>query len=250
MRPYFRYDSLGVTHEGKVRAHNEDSLLVRPEIGLWAVADGMGGHARGGWASAIIVAELETLRLDHDFAISLESISDALYAANDTIHEAAQRAGEPMGSTVAALLIGNARFAALWTGDSRIYRLRRGDLACMTHDHSLVQDLVDRNQLSQLEAKHHPMAHILSHAVGVATPLRLDVVTGEIEDGDIFLLCSDGLTDVVDDAGIAGRLSAAKGAPAAQRLLDLALSRGAPDNVTVVSIACQEIAALPQPGDA
>ena len=248
MRPNFRYDSLGVTHEGKVRVYNEDALLLRPEIGLWMVADGMGGHARGRWASATIISEADAVQLTDGFGPSLECVAEALRAANRTIHAAAEAAGEPMGSTVVALLIRDERFAGLWTGDSRLYRLRRGALARLTHDHSLVQDLVDREKLSPQEAQHHPMSHILSHAVGTESTLRLDLVVGELEDGDVFLLCSDGLTDVVDEAEISAHLSEPD--QVSRRLLDLALRRGAPDNVTVVSIACQAITTPPRPGDA
>lgn len=244
MIPAFRLNTVGFTHEGCVRSANEDSHLMRDEAGLWVVADGMGGHANGQWASAAIVKALETATLVGDFDADAATISGALHAANGHIVAAAQQNGARMGSTVVALYLNGARFACFWAGDSRIYLLRGGELHRLTRDHTQVQEMVDRGLLSPEEARRHPMSHVLSRAVGVQDGLELDALTDAAAARDVFLLCSDGLTGVVSEAEIAERLAQFPPRSACQRLLDLVLSRGAPDNVTMVAVACEELTAL------
>ncbi len=240
----FRYVSANLTHVGLVRKQNEDACLVREDLGLWLVADGMGGHENGRWASATVVAAADKVRLRGPFGADVQAVEDAMRIANGTIFETAERSGSRMGSTVAILLIGGDRFACLWSGDSRIYRVRAGRLKRLTHDHSQVQSLVDRGLLRPEEASNHPMANVISHAVGVEAPLWLDTVVDEVVVGDVFMLCSDGLSGVVTDREIAEHLDLAQPATANRRLLELAMSRGAPDNVTIVTVGCKEMTAL------
>ncbi len=152
-----------------------------------------------------------------------------------------------MGSTAVALYLSDRQFACLWAGDSRIYLLRDGALLQLTRDHTQVQEMVDRGLLSPAEAKHHPMSHVLSRAVGVEETLQLDAISDEAAPRDIFLLCSDGLTGLVSDGEIADTLSRLPVNAACNRLLEMVLDRGAPDNVTIVAVSCEEKTALVLP---
>jgi serine/threonine protein phosphatase PrpC len=250
MKPPFRFAAAGVTHEGLVRSVNEDSHILRDDIGLWAVADGMGGHVNGQWASSAIIEALAGVPASGDFETDLASARSAVQAANARIHAKAQAAGEQMGSTLVLLMAGEGRFACLWAGDSRIYRLRGGALEPLTRDHSQVQDLLDRGLLAPEEARDHPMGHVLSRAVGVEQEVRLDSVSGELGGRDLFLLCSDGLTGVVSPTELHDHLQASDPRSAGRKLIDLTLTRGAPDNVTLITVACEEMTALTIAGDA
>ena len=236
---------------GKVRAHNEDSLIARPQAGLWAVADGMGGLERGEWASATITDALAAASLASDFDVDTSRVAEAIHAANTTIHVESEKAGKQMGSTVVALLVNGRRFAVLWAGDSRAYLLRGGALHRLTRDHTQVQEMVDRGLLSADDAKRHPMSHVLSRAAGVEPGLELDAIADEAEVGDVFLLCSDGVHGVLSDAEIGQGLALERPQAACDRLLEQCLERGAPDNVTLIAVACEEVTLLsPAPSGA
>jgi len=244
MSAQFRIRSAGLTHEGRVRDHNEDSLLLRDDVGAWVVADGMGGHENGEWASNEIIEAVRQTPLGANFDPAVGAMADALHAANARIHQAGVEGGKRMGSTVAALYISGSRFACLWAGDSRIYLLRDGTLHRLTRDHTQVQDMVDAGLMAAHEAKGHPMSHVLSRAVGVQAVLELDAIADEIAHRDVFLLCSDGLTGPVSEDEIAAQMASASPEAACRRLVELTLSRGAPDNVTVIAVACEEVTAL------
>lgn len=235
-----RARAVAATHPGLKRAVNEDRFCDRDDIGLWAVADGMGGHAHGDWASHAVVQALESLTLPQGFPAATQAVADAVHSANRRIWAEAQRRTQQMGSTVVALLVRDHCFAALWVGDSRAYVLREGLLHPLTRDHSQVQEMVDRGLISEDAARHHPRGHVLARAVGVGARLAVDVVSDEVQEGDVFLLCSDGLTGTVDEAEI-GRLMAM---PDRQKGLDAliaaALAGGAPDNVTAILVTVQE----------
>jgi serine/threonine-protein phosphatase Stp1 len=239
-----RYDHGAATHQGAVRKANEDSVAVSPSGGLWAVADGMGGHENGSWASSVIADRLKALGPAQDFDAQVRAAVDALHAANETIYARAQAAGATMGSTAVVLVLGGRRFAALWAGDSRIYLRRAGLLHRLTRDHTQVEDLVEHGVLTPEEALGHPMRHVLSRAVGTQELLEIDAVTDQVEVGDTFLLCSDGLTAVVPEDEIVERMAAGRPGAAAQSLVELCLSRGAPDNVSVVLVTCEETTLL------
>jgi len=240
----FRLNAAALSHVGRVRKANEDAMALRADAGLWAVADGMGGLQHGQWASREVVTPLMTLELDADSDADVERISDTIHCANAKIFAAAETARSQMGTTVAVLRILDSRFVVLWAGDSRVYLCRRGALVQLTRDHTQVQDLVEAGLLAREDAKHHPNAHILSRAVGVEPELKIDAVTDEIEARDVFLLCSDGLTCVVGDDEIAGMLNGFPPEAAAKQLVELTLARGAPDNVTIIAVACEEITRL------
>ena len=236
-----RIKASGVSETGIVRSANEDAMALRSEAGLWVVADGMGGLLHGQWASNQVIAPLLGVALDGDGDAGLERVGSAIQEANLRIFSAGRQAGAQIGSTVAALRIVDSRFGVMWAGDSRVYLCRGGKLMQLTRDHTQVQDLVEAGWLAREDAKHHPNAHILSRAVGVEPELKLDVVTGTVKARDVFLLCSDGLTCVVADDEISERLKGFQPDTATRCLVDLALARGAPDNITVIAVACEEV---------
>jgi serine/threonine protein phosphatase PrpC len=240
----FRYDHGASTHEGAVRKANEDAVAVLPQAGLWAVADGMGGHKNGAWASSVVAGHLKALRAVGDFDAQVREAADAVHAANAEIYARAQAEGVTMGSTAVVLVLGGKRFTALWAGDSRIYLKRGANLHRLTRDHTQVEDLVEHGVLTPEEALEHPMRHVLSRAVGTQPELEIDAVTDEVEVGDTFLLCSDGLTAVVPETEILERMAAGRPSAAAQGLVELSLERGAPDNVSVVLVTCEETTLL------
>lgn len=223
------------TDAGAVRRHNEDAFLLRPEHGLWAIADGMGGHLRGDHASRMV---MDALAQGHATA-SIDEIHARIATAHRALlSEAASLGnGAVIGATAVILIVRDGRYTCLWAGDSRLYRLRDGELRQLTRDHSYVQRLIDSGSLTPEEGRRHPGANVITRAVGASGPLELDTVQGDSRPGDIYLLCSDGLTNVVADADIADRLAALPCEAAAAALLELALARGAPDNVTLIVIA-------------
>jgi serine/threonine-protein phosphatase Stp1 len=229
----------GVTDVGLRRQANEDSILLRDDVSLWAVADGMGGHQGGQWASEQVRAALERLVLTEDFDDNFRKIGQTVHAANAAIDAAGQKAGAVMGTTVAILHSLGSRFAIFWAGDSRVYLHRQGQLCRMTTDHTQVQELIDSGLLTPQEAQVHPSRHILSRAVGAAPVLTLDAIVDELEVHDRFLLCSDGLTGVVSESEISEHMQKVPPNEAAEALLKLTLARGAPDNVTIVVVASQ-----------
>ena len=224
------------THVGLVRKVNEDSLLVRTERGLWAVADGMGGHDAGDVASSKVTEAL----LELPTADGLdELVNDAIAALKQVNHELIVLAGQngsdrSIGSTVVGLAIADAEFRCFWAGDSRAYRVRDRQIVQLTRDHSLVQDLVDAGMLQPDEAVDHPNSNIITRAVGVTQDLKVDTVSGDVRSGDQFLLASDGLTRMVDDDEVVAELLSNPPRAAAERLIDKVLSRGAPDNVSII----------------
>jgi serine/threonine protein phosphatase PrpC len=232
-----------------VRGHNEDALFVAAGQPLFAVADGMGGHEHGEWASAQIIEALRAVSPSGSFKKDTIAVSEAIHAANQAIYAADGVGSAHPGSTVVALLFAESRFAAFWAGDSRIYLKRGEHLVRLTRDHTHVQDLLARGVVTPEEAATHPMGHVLVRVVGVESHLKLEAVTGAALRHDRFLLCSDGLTGVVTDEEIGKAMDDSDPTRTAQSLLDLALARGAPDNTTVVSVVCEPSAktALPKP---
>jgi serine/threonine protein phosphatase Stp1 len=180
---------LATTHAGAVRTHNEDSFVNRPDLGLWAVADGAGGHQAGDVASRIIT---DTLNAVATGIRAGELLAEVRLRLAQGV-EAARRGPHAMlVSTIVVLLARSDHYACLWAGDSRAYLLRGGRFRQLTRDHSLVQEMFDAGTISGAEAEHHPAANIITRAVGAET-LELDKVTDRLYAGDRFLLCSDGL---------------------------------------------------------
>lgn len=237
-RPAFRCVSAGATHVGRVRKVNEDALVERPDIGLWAVADGVGGASAGDRASGLVAEALGRVGRPVTAAAFLGEVCDALKGANDQLQaEAAQRGGQRLSATtVVALLVFDQHFACVWAGDSRLYRLRDDRLQPISRDHSLVQEMVDAGTLTPEAARTHPQANVVTRAVGAERELVLERVQDRLRHDDVFLLCSDGLTKMLDDREIARLLRDRPVEIAVEMLIAATLERGAIDNVTVVAV--------------
>jgi len=234
--PTWRFRSSAASHPGAVRPHNEDSFVNRPDLGLWAVADGAGGHQAGDVASQIIADALNAVRPGFGAGELLAEVRYRLAGAHNALRlEATRRGGHAMlVSTIVVLLARDDYYACLWAGDSRAYLLRSGRLRQLTRDHSLVQELFDAGAISAAEAVHHPSANIITHAIGADT-LELDKVSDRLLSGDRFLLCSDGLFKTLPEPELA-RIMGADDDPPAEHLLRAALDQQPDDNVTVVAV--------------
>jgi len=237
-----RIRSAALTDVGRKREHNEDAVLDRPEIGLWAVADGMGGHGGGDVASRTIVEALVRLAPPASAAAFLDAFENSVSVAHDELRAFARREGRRLvGSTLAALLIFDHHFACVWCGDSRVYRWRAGKLDQVSHDHSEVQELIDRGALDKDDAKTWPRANIVTRAVGATEALELEIVDSPVAAGERFLLCSDGLSAHVDEPEIAAALAAGEPRVVCEALVGLTLKRGARDNVSVIVVFCDAV---------
>jgi serine/threonine-protein phosphatase Stp1 len=221
---------------GKVRACNEDAVLERPAAGLWAVADGMGGHEDGALASQLIVDRLADLALEGDLTRRLAQVRQCLQQANRQLVQAATHAGGPIGSTLVALLAAGPRAVCLWAGDSRCYLWRGGCLYQLSRDHSFERQLIDRQGLSPQQAARHPDAQALTCAVGIDARLALDSLELEALPGDRFLLCSDGLHRNLAPPALGAALDLPLATLAIERLFAQALAGPARDNLSAVVI--------------
>lgn len=221
---------------GHVRGHNEDAFLERPRLGLWVVADGMGGHAGGAFASRLVVDRLGALAPPANPHELAKGVERTLLQCHEELRRDRQ-GGDVSGTTVAALLAFDRHFAVLWAGDSRCYRRQaNGAFEQLSKDHSVVQDLVDRGVLTKEAARHHPLANRITSAVGAYPDLELEARQGRLGEGDTFLLCSDGLSGMVGDDAIETCLALASIEIAADRLQKQALDAGGTDNVTLVIV--------------
>jgi serine/threonine-protein phosphatase Stp1 len=223
------------THPGMKRSHNEDALLSRPDLGLWAVADGAGGHSCGEVAARMVVTALDTIPPNLTATEMLAQVRLRLAGAHHKLRHESTRVGERIvASTVVVLIIRQDHFACLWAGDSRAYLMREGALDQLTVDHRLVQDLLDQGAIDPAAAEQHPQANVITRAIGAdgAEP-ELDKKIGEVMPGDRFLLCSDGLCKTLVTAEMARLLR--EGA-SAEQILSATLAADASDNVTGVTV--------------
>lgn len=221
------------THVGKMREINEDRFLVRSEQGLWAVADGMGGLTAGSEAAEAAVTELANLT-DHHGMITEVAIGAALDRANRHIRRETPDAEARSGTTVVVAWLEGRRLSVFWIGDSRAYLLRKGTAQRLTHDHSVVQDLIDAGEITEVEAERHPYAHLVTRALGAAESVSADRVVVDLEAGDRLLLCSDGVSRSLDPEEAAG--AADEIGTFADKLLGDALHRDGSDNATLIAI--------------
>jgi serine/threonine-protein phosphatase Stp1 len=234
-----RMRSWHATHNGTKRKYNEDTWVDRPDIGIWAVADGAGGHQAGEVASGMIAEALDGLPAGLSAPELLGAVRTSIANTHRALREEAARRGNNtmIASTLVAFLARGGHFACLWAGDSRAYLLRNGTMQQITKDHSLVQELVDAGTITEEEADHHPHANIITRAVGAdIDELVLDKVSGRLQVGDRFLLCSDGLCKTVSFQQMADLLASDNGVPSPQTLVAAALELNVTDNVTAVTI--------------
>jgi len=241
MTSAFVFRTAWVTDVGRVRELNEDSVLARPEIGLWAVADGMGGYGGGDVASQAVVAALKTLAPNPSAAHLLAEFEQEILRANSELRALARARGAAvMGTTLVALLVHGPYFACVWCGDSRVYLRRGGVLTQVSRDHSEVQELIDSGLIDKVEASNWPRRNVVTRALGVRDQADLEIVDGPACVDDRFLLCSDGLVVHVADEEIAALLVARDPQKACDDLLNLTLERGASDNVSIIVVDCGE----------
>jgi len=228
------------TDIGKVRQRNEDAFLECPKRGLWAVADGMGGHSGGDIASQLIVANLADLPLYGDFDAHLNAVRQCLRWTNRRLsQELTVSAANPlgiMGSTVVALLLEGRRAACVWAGDSRCYLWRRQRLYQLSRDHSLRQQWVVEGRLSLDQANAHPAAKALTRAIGASKELKLEVLELDVQHGDKFLLCTDGLYQDLGSKTLGDAMGLSSPSRVVECLFDEVLNGAARDNLTAVVI--------------
>jgi len=229
----FHWTSVAQTDVGRVRSRNEDACLAQPQRGLWVVADGMGGHAFGDVASRTVVEALDRLPPPASLARFVDAARATLVQVNGTLRAEARARHVPvMGSTVVVLLAVGTEAACLWAGDSRIYLYRHGRLQQLTRDHSQAAALQARGVDAAASAA--VGGNMITRAVGASDSLDVEVTTLSVRDGDIFLLCSDGLSNPVPEQDIRDTLAGGDCGQAAQTLVRMALDNGGRDNVTVV----------------
>lgn len=231
--PEHHLRSVSRTHVGRVRAINEDRLLDMPEHRLWAIADGMGGHAAGDIAAEAAIAALERVALDG--RIGADAIEAALARVNRQLHERTRQGAPMSGATVVAMFEWDGAITILWAGDCRAYRLRDGGLVQLTRDHSVVQELLDAGALDAGQAARHPQAHVVTRALGAGEEVLLDRAAGECRQGDRYLLCSDGLALTAARLRERMRTSAPPSAIAGG-LIEDALLGGGNDNVSLILV--------------
>ncbi len=230
--------SEGATDVGTVRPLNEDSFLCQPEIGLWTVADGMGGHDGGSVASQLIVENLSQLSIKSNLDTFVNDIENTVTDANNSLLEYSRLKlnGRIIGSTFVSLLIKGNVGVCLWAGDSRLYRFRHDKLTQLSRDHSHVAELVSEGLISEEQAKTHPEANVITRAVGTSERLDIDVDVFDVRVGDLFLLCSDGLYNAVEDDEIMHCLRESALDTSVNKLIQTALNNKASDNVSVVLV--------------
>ncbi len=244
-------DIYGLTDEGLVREHNEDYISWAPESGLVILADGMGGHNAGEVASELAVTSIcealnEVLSPEIKDSCGMdfkEVVHEAVVYANDEINQHAKEHPEcsGMGTTIVMALFHNNSVILASVGDSRIYRFRKGELKQVTIDHSLVQEMVDNGYMSEEEALNSNNRNLITRALGIAEDVKVDVTEHETEKNDIYLLCSDGLSDMIDDELIFSTLVKSRQdlKRAGEDLVKLAKEHGGHDNVSVILVACK-----------
>ena len=235
---HFRWQSSARTTVGKKRKINEDAFLERPEIGLWVVADGMGGHSAGDLASKAVVDILNTLTGSGNLETLTAGVVECLHTVNAELVRKARALGPDniIGSTVVAMLAAGRRCAVIWVGDSRLYCYRDDRLSLLTQDHNLRTELSHQGMINFDDFDRTSSENIVTRALGGAPELQIDSINFEAKEEDVFLLCSDGLLKEVHPQKIAAILGREKDYISSQQLIDAALERGARDNVTVIVV--------------
>lgn len=232
--PLMTWESAFVSHAGSVRKVNEDAFLEAPDIGLWAIADGMGGHEEGSLASRMVIDALDAVPQPADLASFIDGVRATLSDVNQRLREIAGSYGRGtvIGTTVAVLLACERSAVSLWAGDSRIYLRRQGRLAMLTRDHSRLEEAGAGTLPAAGQAAPRPLRQYLTRAVGAQDELLLDANRISLLDGDEFLLCSDGVNKTVSDEELAALPLDGSCEATVSGLLDLCLARKATDNVT------------------
>ncbi len=235
----FGWTSSSRSDVGNERQVNEDACLDLSSRGLWVVADGMGGHAAGDVASQMLVSKLSNTDSHGRLSDFVNDVEDRVLEVNRRLHDMSLEGENPkvMGSTLAALLAHENHVVSMWVGDSRVYRLREGELLKqVTTDHSEVEEMIAQGTLDQASALDHPAANVVTRAVGGLEHVYVDLDLDELQDKDRFLICSDGLFKDLSEEEIEELLGAGSCVDACDALIDTVLERECADNVTVVVV--------------
>jgi len=226
------------TNPGAVRPINEDAILERQEISLWAVADGMGGHEAGNVASQMIIETLKEMVRPSSFSAYVDELENRIMDVNQRLLEYSEIMldGRVVGSTFVGFTIFEQVGLCLWVGDSRLYLYRGNELKQLSRDHSQVAELIASGAISEAEAVDHPDANVITRAVGTGEELFVDYEVFPVQIGDVFLLCSDGLYNAVDTDNIAALLQADSPGGTVEALIEQALKNEARDNVSVIVV--------------
>ncbi|MFN8674058.1 MAG: protein phosphatase 2C domain-containing protein [Candidatus Sericytochromatia bacterium] len=224
----------GITDLGKVRQNNEDNFYCSLEDKLFIVADGLGGHSAGEVASSMTVEHVSKGKPKN-----IDDLIQLISEANTKVHEEAKRLGNDMGTTISALIIdNNDEIYIAHVGDSRIYMIRENEIYCITEDHTPVMESLREGLLTLAQSKNHPLRHMLSRTIGTQPEVEIDAINVDKIEGDIFVLCTDGLSNLHEDYEI--RDIALKTPDNAEQivknLIESALDRGGTDNVSVISL--------------
>ncbi len=238
--PSFKFSFSGLTNTGHVRSRNEDSYTCVPDQNLWVVADGMGGHESGDFASHTITEQANKFTRQVELDSSLLLLEENLLHSNELIRKKAEKLGKniTIGSTVTCLHTWKNFAFILWAGDSRAYRFRDNSLQRLTEDHSYVEELVKMGKIDASEAESHPAANIVLNAIGITADLIIDMDYSEIRDNDLYILCSDGLYKDLTEEKIIQILNNTEASieELNQNLISAALEAAGSDNCTVVLV--------------
>lgn len=232
------WKAAGDSDVGTVRKVNEDAIMLRNEAGLWAIADGMGGHEAGDVASNMVVKTLELLEIDELLDDAVDAIKKCILDVNQRIMEYAEimLEGRTFGTTIVSFMIKGQVGVCLWAGDSRLYRFRNNQLEQLSRDHSRVAELLKRGVLDPEAAAMHPESNVITRAVGVSQELNLDVNIFQVHAGDTFLLCSDGLYNSVREDSMVQYLDCDSPQESVQHLMAMAIDNKANDNVSIIVV--------------
>jgi protein phosphatase len=236
----------GLTDVGRVRTSNEDCMGLFPDLNLFVVADGMGGHAAGEVASSMAVESLRESLSKNEGADTHSPaphrLEKAIKSSNQKIYEAGKQspALAGMGTTIVSVLLDQDTAYIGYVGDSRVYLFRQNEISQLTTDHSLVNEYLKKGMMTQQEAERHPLKHVLSRALGTALAVEVDILSVPLKSEDILLLCSDGLSNTVTQQIMLQTLKQSTGnlQEACQQLIAQGNNRGGVDNITVILIQC------------
>jgi serine/threonine protein phosphatase PrpC len=234
-----RWVSFAVTHVGNIRKMNEDAVVDNDAAGVWAVADGMGGHSAGDVASSKVAEELLKIGLHDTLGKMVDAVEDAIIATHQYLVQLANERGPEhiIGTTVAGVIGFGCRAVVFWIGDSRVYLFRNGVLQLLSEDHTAVEELVQMGIILREDAHTHADKNVINRAVGADERSCLDLDDLSVAVGDIFLICSDGLNKELSDKEIEAVLAGGGSLQElGSKLMDMGLARDARDNTSIVLV--------------
>lgn len=203
---------------------------------MWAVADGMGGHEDGDLASRTVIEALNTIENPSSASELMALCESKIFLANSNLHDIGRQRGAIVGTTIVVLLVADEYFASLWCGDSRLYMIRDGQIAQVTRDHTEVQELLTNGVITPEQAFTWTGRNVVTRALGALEEPQLEITSAPVDAGDVFVICSDGLTQHIADHEILACVSANRSQQACDQLIAMTLERGATDNVTVIVV--------------